>query len=114
MNAKLLRGLSAILFLCCSLFFLLAAFEQRDAGYALADYAYTRTLARFHELSRQASMYRTISGWFLVFSAGSFLLAYFAARAGRDEKKCSQCAELVKKEAVKCRFCGAELISGVA
>lgn len=31
-------------------------------------------------------------------------------REKMDMTKCPQCAELVKREAVKCRFCGSELV----
>jgi hypothetical protein len=42
----------------------------------------------------------------LVFAVAHFWGREMRPEAGADTKKCPQCAELVKSEAARCRFCG--------
>ncbi len=48
-------------------------------------------------------------GWIhglLIWFGGAFLIWYIQRHY--DKKRCSRCAEWVKKEAMKCRYCGSE------
>lgn len=110
---KFLRVMGVSIFTFAFLFLIASTMTDKEASLKQIEAAYGGQYERLRaaELSEQAASFRITAGIALV--ASLIILGISAPlvrteKAAKESKKCPHCAELVKKEALKCRFCGHE------